>query len=358
MLNGFNGGRGVGILRGDAGCGGSVSVSGTRRWCVVQYPPTGVGTVLMSVMHEAVRALLEQHNCYDVSQLTTYLRMYYPEIPENARTPIVVAAAAAALRAAQFHYMWRDIHDSPDGHKRHYAARAASSLSFWAQGLRSASRSGSAYVNQESSSVTGRPCEVVVTAPAVSAAVTSEAAEIPESSASTARCLELPVPVDGEDPKFNQLLSYYEGQTQHPPLSPIVSLVGSGVAPIVSTLSPEVTEVAPFTAARESALTVTLHSANLVVSASGSGVSEALAVQKQMSGSLQVQVDPGSDAGLAAAKETTAHTATSAAVRQDVVETRCGVAFPLEWMCVATYLLNAGSINACRCGVANKSRMI
>jgi len=36
----------------------------------------------------------------------------------------------------------------------------------------------------------------------------------------------------------------------------------------------------------------------------------------------------------------------------------CGVAFPMEWMCVATYILNAESINACRCGVANKSRMI
>jgi len=36
----------------------------------------------------------------------------------------------------------------------------------------------------------------------------------------------------------------------------------------------------------------------------------------------------------------------------------CGVALPMEWMCVATFLLNAESINACRCGVANKSRMI
>jgi len=51
-------------------------------------------------------------------------------------------------------------------------------------------------------------------------------------------------------------------------------------------------------------------------------VSEASAVQKQMSESLQVQGDPGSDTGLAAAKETAARTATSAAVRQDVVETR------------------------------------
>jgi len=84
----------------------------------------------------------------------------------------------------------------------------------------------------------------------------------------------------------------------------------------------EVTEVAPFTAARESALTVAVRSADLLVGASRSDVSETSAVQKQMSGSLQVQVGPGSDAGLAAAKETTAHTATSAAVRQDAVETR------------------------------------
>jgi len=40
------------------------------------------------------------------------------------------------------------------------------------------------------------------------------------------------------------------------------------------------------------------------------------------------------------------------------MDTSCGVAFPMERMYVATYLLNAESINACRCGVANKSRMI
>ena len=43
----------------------------------------------------------------------------------------------------------------------------------------------------------------------------------------------------------------------------------------LSSWSQEVTEVAPFTAARESAL----HPANLLVGASGSGVSEASAVQ-------------------------------------------------------------------------------
>jgi len=119
-------------------------------------------------------------------------------------------------------------------------------------------------------------------APAVSSVVTSEAVKILESSAGTVRCLELPVPVDSEDPEFSQLLAYYEGQTQHPPLSPIVSLVESGIATIVSTLSPEVTEVAPFTAARESALTVAVRSEDLLVGASGGGVSEASAAQKQI----------------------------------------------------------------------------
>ena len=60
----------------------------------------------------------------------------------------------------------------------------------------------------------------------------------------------------------------------------------------------EVTEVAPFSAARESALTMSVRSADLLVSASGSGVSEV------------------------SAKETAAHTATSAAVQRDVVKTR------------------------------------
>ena len=165
----------------DTGCSGSVSISEAQQSHVLQYSPTNMSTVLMSIIQEAVQTLLEQHNCYDVSQLMAYLRMYYPEIPESATASIVIAATAAARQAAQFHCVWRDNHGSPDGHKRHYAASAASSLSFWALALRSASRSGS----QESSSVTGRPCEVVVTAPAVSAAVTSEAVEIPESSAST-----------------------------------------------------------------------------------------------------------------------------------------------------------------------------
>ena len=71
------------------------------------------------IIQEATQDLLEQHNCYDVSQLTAYLRTYYPEIPENFRAPVVIAATTAARQAAHLHYVWRDNHNSPDGHKRH-----------------------------------------------------------------------------------------------------------------------------------------------------------------------------------------------------------------------------------------------
>ena len=90
-----------------------------------------------------------------------------------------------------------------NGRKRHYAASAASLLSFWALGLWSASRSGSAYVSQESSLAIVRPQEVAVTALELSSAVASEAVVVPES---IVRCLELPVSIDDDDPEFNELL--------------------------------------------------------------------------------------------------------------------------------------------------------
>ena len=90
----------------------------------------------------------------------------------------------------------------------------------------------------------------------MSSTVSSEAVVVPESSTNIARCLELPVSTDDDDPGFNELLGYYQGQMQHPLLSPIVSLVGPGIATVVSTLSPEATEVAPLTTARELASTV------------------------------------------------------------------------------------------------------
>ena len=36
----------------------------------------------------------------------------------------------------------------------------------------------------------------------------------------------------------------------------------------------------------------------------------------------------------------------------------CGDAFPIEGVLVATYLLSVEALPHCRCGVANKSRMV
>ena len=107
------------------------------------------------------------------------------------------------------------------------------------------------------------------------------------------------MPINGEDPEFDQLFGYYQGQTQLPLLSPIVSLVESGIAPIVSTMSSEVTEVAPST----------------------TGVLGVPAVQLQLSENAKAHVGPGSDIRVATAKQTTAQTTALATVRQDVAET-------------------------------------
>lgn len=271
----------------DTGCSGSVSVSENQQSCMMQYSPI-MSTMMMSVIQEAVQALLEQHDRYDVSQLTAYLGSYYSEIPENMRAPIVVAATAAARQAAQLHYVWRDNRDSPDGSKRHYAASAASSLSFWALGLRPASRSGNAYARQEYSSVAERQEEAAVGAPALSSTVIAEAADIPQSSSGLDQRVELPVQIDGDDPEFSRMMSYYQGQLQ---------LSNPLLSPIVSTLSSEVAEVAPFATAS----TVTINPANVPGDISVGEVSRGIPAQKRSTEGRPAQVEPAADGGLAAA---------------------------------------------------------
>ena len=40
------------------------------------------------------------------------------------------------------------------------------------------------------------------------------------------------------------------------------------------------------------------------------------------------------------------------------VHCRCGDAFPIEGVLVATYLLSVEALPHCRCGVANKNRIV
>jgi len=103
--------------------------------------------MLSSVISEAVNALLDQHSSYSQEKLTSYLSHHYPEIPDQLRAPIVLAATAGAQKAASMHNIWEKNIHSPDPGKRGFAMAAASSLSFWALGLLPVHRSGDVYVS-------------------------------------------------------------------------------------------------------------------------------------------------------------------------------------------------------------------
>jgi len=107
--------------------------------------PTELSTLMTSVIRDAVSALLDQHSDYTQQGLETYLAKHYPEVAENLRAPIVVAATAGARQAALMHVIWEKNVDSPDPSKRQFAAGAASSLSFWALGTLPVHRSGNVY---------------------------------------------------------------------------------------------------------------------------------------------------------------------------------------------------------------------
>lgn len=108
---------------------------------VAEYVPSDLPVLLTATILEAIPALLEQHDRYDQIQLTEYLAQVFPEIPEVLRGPVVVAATAGARQAALMHGICEKNTLSEDPRKRRFAAEAASSLSFWALGLRAPHRS-------------------------------------------------------------------------------------------------------------------------------------------------------------------------------------------------------------------------
>ena len=113
------------------------------------YSPTQLSTLLNAVILEAVPALLDQHGCYNQNSLVQYLAKFYPEIPEQFRAPIVVAAMAGSRHSALMHLVWEKNISSPDQGKRQFASGAASSLSFWALGMLPVDRSGNVYQRKE-----------------------------------------------------------------------------------------------------------------------------------------------------------------------------------------------------------------
>jgi len=126
--------------------------------------PTEVSPLLASVIREAVNALLDQHAIYTQQSLELYLARHYPELPDNLRAPVVIAATAGARQAALMHHVWEKNAGSPDEGKRRFAAGAASSLSFWALGMLPVHRSGGVYQPSAQTAAMESPVQVSVSA--------------------------------------------------------------------------------------------------------------------------------------------------------------------------------------------------
>ena len=181
------------------------------------YCPATISAVLSSVIGEAVPALLDQHHMYSLEQLTGYLEKYYPEILVSVREPVVMAATLAARQAALLHGIVEKNVNSRDSRKREFAAEAASTLSFWALGLRPEHRSGSVYV--------GSPPQDGV-------------ADLSETTTDGHLIMaSLPVPV-AEDDEFNRMVEEIEEEghrANFPALSPISSAPGCSRAASATT---------------------------------------------------------------------------------------------------------------------------
>ena len=192
------------------------------------YSPTQLSTLLNAVILEAVPALLDQHGCYNQDSLVQYLAKFYPEIPEQFRAPIIVAATAGARHSALMHLVWEKNINSPDQGKRQFASGAASSLSFWALGMLPVHRSGNVYRPKEpEDSLT---TVVYQTAEHKSATVeppTVTASENPPAVQDKAVILNdiiFPVPLRDADEEFEDLMA----------------AAGANVQPVTRDLFPEI----------------------------------------------------------------------------------------------------------------------
>jgi len=151
------------------------------------HSPTDISPLLLSVILEAAPALLDQHHRYDLPQLSQYLKTYYSEIQESLHSVVILTATTAARQAAILHGVFEKNSTSPDPKKRDFAAEAASTLAFWALGLRPVHRSGSVY-RGDSNPVS------------VDSEVPAETAERPIDMTS------LPVPIT-RDAEFEELMT-------------------------------------------------------------------------------------------------------------------------------------------------------
>ena len=138
--------------------------------------------------------------------MTEFLAEYYPEIPENLRGPIVIAASLGAKRAALMHTVAEKNVHSENPEKIRIAAEAASSLSFWSLGLRPSFRydsvpDGVVTLSVQTAAVPSR--SVLAQSAAFSSTPVSQNTAVSTILASA----QLPVPMSSFDPEFEAMFS-------------------------------------------------------------------------------------------------------------------------------------------------------
>jgi len=131
---------------------------------------------LSSSVAEATENIMELHTSYTADELCEFLRTSFPEIPQEVRLPVVIAATTAARRASVLHNVYCANFQSPDPSKRAFAAESHSALSFWALGLRMKMR----FVKERLQ--TSNPSEVTVAAVSAQSATDGTVSAIVESA--------------------------------------------------------------------------------------------------------------------------------------------------------------------------------
>jgi len=83
---------------------------------------------------EAARNLLDQHHLTSERDLLQHLHLHFPDIPEDQRRTLIMAAVAGAQRAASTYFMLESNCESQEPERRQLMRSAKNDLSYWNYG--------------------------------------------------------------------------------------------------------------------------------------------------------------------------------------------------------------------------------
>ena len=95
---------------------------------------SNASTSLALLTMEAARNLLDQHHLTSERDLLQHLHLHFPDIPEDQRRTLIMAAVAGAQRAASTYFMLESNCESQEPEKRQLVRSARNDLSYWNYG--------------------------------------------------------------------------------------------------------------------------------------------------------------------------------------------------------------------------------